>query len=97
MLRIAVTAFGLVLLIAGIGILAGLTPVPRFFSIQLLVFGVLLLLGILFERRYRGARASAAPLQQTGERFVDPTSGKLTEVLYDPKTGERIYREMTQR
>lgn len=31
--------------------------------------------------------------QATGERFRDPTSGKLMEVHYDPATGQRDYRE----
>ena len=94
MLRIAVTALGVVLLAAGAILLAGGRGVFRPFGIQLLIFGALVLLGIVFERRYRGAAAPGASLQQTGERFVDPTSGKLTEVLYDPKTGERVYREV---
>ncbi|HZT12742.1 MAG TPA: hypothetical protein VFA29_08060 [Candidatus Baltobacteraceae bacterium] len=95
MLRIAVAAFGVLLFVAGATLLAAGRAVLRPFGIQLLIFGALVLLGIVFERRYRGATASGAALQQTGERFVDPTSGKLTEVLYDPKTGERVYREVT--
>ncbi|MDQ6683117.1 MAG: hypothetical protein M3Y88_07595 [Chloroflexota bacterium] len=30
--------------------------------------------------------------QVTSERFVDPTSHRLMEVLIDPRTGERRYR-----
>jgi hypothetical protein len=29
-----------------------------------------------------------------GERFVDPTSGRLTEVRHNPETGERDYVEV---
>jgi len=57
---------------------------------------VLVLLSILFERRYRGRRnASGAQWQSTGEKFVDPTTGKLTEVRYNPQTGERAYVDVT--
>ena len=51
------------------------------------VFG----LGVTLEaRRYRG-RAGPGRWQPTSERFVDPSTGRLTEVQYDPSTGERRY------
>jgi hypothetical protein len=47
----------------------------------------------LFERgRYRPRVSSAAAWRPTGERFIDPTTGTPTEVLYDPNTGAREYR-----
>jgi hypothetical protein len=54
-----------------------------------------MVLGILFERwRYVAPRtAGAGSWQATGERFVDPTSGKLVEVYFNPDTGERDYRD----
>jgi hypothetical protein len=54
--------------------------------------------GILFARgRYRtGVDRSHDRWQSTGERFVDPTSGRLMEVRYDPRTGERDYVEVNQ-
>ncbi|MGH7736735.1 MAG: hypothetical protein ACREMP_02515 [Candidatus Tyrphobacter sp.] len=62
-------------------------------SIYLFVVGALILIGTIFERRYRPKLKSGGDWQATGERFVDPTTGKLTEVRYDPKTGERRYVE----
>jgi hypothetical protein len=43
------------------------------------------------ERRYRGAKSAAATWPDTGERFIDPTTGRLTQVRYNPQTGERAY------
>ena len=61
--------------------------------VWLILQGSILLLSLLFERwcyrpqinRHRGN------WQRTGERFVDPGTGRLTEVLYNPETGERDY------
>jgi hypothetical protein len=65
-------------------------------GIQLLGSGVVILLGTLFERwRYRNKHAATdGDWQRTGERFVDPQSGKQIEVLYDAASGERRYREV---
>lgn len=67
-------------------------------AVEWVAFAILLSAGLFFERHYRGAAARPKDvLQSTGEKFVDPSTGKLTEVLYDPKTGERIYREKSGR
>jgi len=60
-----------------------------------LLAGLVLLLGILFERwRYRNEPPPAnARWQKTSERFTDPQSGRVVEVLYDPQSGERRYVE----
>ena len=57
------------------------------------IWGTVLLLAVLFERwRYRREASShKRSWQSTGERFVDPESGELTEVQYDPGSGERRY------
>jgi hypothetical protein len=58
------------------------------------VFLGLLLLALLFETyRYRrlGAQAPGGNFVPTGERFIDPESGKLVEVHSDPSTGARRY------
>jgi hydroxymethylpyrimidine pyrophosphatase-like HAD family hydrolase len=43
------------------------------------------------------ASGLSAALQTTAERFVDPTSGKLLEVRYNPQTGERAYVDAGER
>ena len=59
-----------------------------------LILGLVLLLGILFERwRYRTVAAPDVRWQRTGERFTDPESGRVVDVLYDPQSGERHYVE----
>jgi len=64
---------------------------------QLVILAVLVVFAIVgyfvWDRRYRGGDAGA--FQPTGEVFKDPTSGKLTRVYEDPKSGKRQYREET--
>jgi hypothetical protein len=91
MLRAILILIGLVLL--GLGLLAvrssGMAGLPP------LAAGVLLLLGTLFEGRYRPrVRSSTDGWEPTGERFVDPGTGKLVDVVYNPKTGEREYKKV---
>ncbi len=67
-------------------------------GVQTLVGGAVILVGTLFERwRYRNRNAAAAGgnWQPTGERFVDPGTGRNVEVLYDSRTGERRYQTTT--
>lgn len=91
MLRTCVlTIAGIVAAIGAALILAGVT-LP---GIQALVMGGLVVVGLVFERRYRqNNQQPDSGWQATGERFVDPTSGKDIEVYYDPKSGERRYVE----
>lgn len=60
----------------------------------LFVTGALVTGGIVFERSHyaRPADRGRGRWQATGERFVDPTSGKLVEVYFNAETGERDYR-----
>jgi hypothetical protein len=93
MLRRAVLIFGCLLLVVG----AYLCAKGAFSGgIQTLVVGLLFILGTVFERwRYNNKNASSnGDWQATGERFVDPESGKHMEVWYDPHSGERQYREI---
>ena len=48
---------------------------------------------VLFERfRYKPIADRPPPgWQATGERFIDPESGKPVTVYYDPKSGARQY------
>ena len=76
----------LAVILAACGILAG--------AIWAAVWAAVLLLAALFERwRYKtlGPRPPGPDWQDTGERFVDPESGKLVTVYFHPTTGERRY------
>jgi hypothetical protein len=55
-----------------------------------------LIAALLFERwRYRPSiNRRSGRWQPTGERFVDPATGRVTEVFYNPDTGERDYVEV---
>jgi quinol-cytochrome oxidoreductase complex cytochrome b subunit len=97
MLRWAIFAVGcLALVIAIAAALGGSGPG----WIQLAVLGVVLVAAVLFERwRYSHPerRRPDANWQATGERFIDPESGKRMEVFFDPETGKRKYVEMSDR
>jgi hypothetical protein len=62
-------------------------------AIYLVIGGALLAGSIVLERRGYRPRVHHARgrWQRTGERFVDPSSGRLVEVRYNPDTGEREY------
>jgi hypothetical protein len=94
MLRAAVLLFACVAIAIGAYLCAKGVAVSG--GIQTLVCGTVVLAGTLFERwRYKNRNAtSAGNWQATGERFVDPETGREVEVLYDPGSGERRYREI---
>ncbi|WCM27501.1 hypothetical protein NDN01_00770 [Sphingomonas sp. QA11] len=55
---------------------------------------ILLLAGILFERRRYGAsqaKPTGSAWRETTERFVDDASGRPVTVWYNDATGERRY------
>jgi hypothetical protein len=91
MLRTAVLIFGG--LLVALGLYLCITGVTTAGGIQALVSGAIVVLGTLFERwRYYNRNASVAgDWRKTGERFIDPATGKDVEVLYNPQTGERRY------
>jgi hypothetical protein len=62
-------------------------------AIYLVVGGAVLAGSIVLERKGYRPRVDQARgrWQRTGERFVDPSSGRLVEVRYNPDTGERDY------
>jgi hypothetical protein len=66
-------------------------------AIYLVVGGAVLAGSIVLERRGYRPRVDHARgrWQRTGERFVDPSSGRLVEVRYNPDTGERDYVDVT--
>ncbi len=90
MLRTVVIAASSILTCVGIGLIAYGFPAPGW---QVLIMGVLVLIGTLFERwRYRRIeQPPAGHWQRTGEEFIDPSTGEPVEVMFDPRTGERSY------
>lgn len=91
MLRLAVLAGGIALLVVGLALPAvtgtlGAAIVP-------VLLGLMLLGGTLFERRrYKALRDVSPPgWQATRERFIDPVSGDQVVVHVEPTTGERCY------
>lgn len=51
-------------------------------------------IGCLWERRYHAAQQGfpqESRFNPTGERFVDPETGRVTSAWVDPATGERRY------
>jgi hypothetical protein len=89
-LRTLVVLVALAIMASGGRLLMEGLRAPGFY---LLGVGALIFAGTLFERwRYR-ATLSQAPQawQRTGERFVDPESGRTLSVFYDPVSGERHY------
>ena len=88
MLRIVIGIIGALCIIAGILLLL----LPTHSGLFLVIMGALIVLSLFFEGRYRSAKTGAGSWQPTGEKFIDPGTGKLVEVDYDPETGERRYR-----
>ena len=90
MLRGFVIGFGILLTTAGaIGLLTGAGPR----LLGPLLFGVLLLIGTLLEKRYwpNSASPPGPGWEPTGERFHDPAKGGEVEVWYNKISGQRRY------
>lgn len=92
MLRRLVIALGVLYVLAAVLLFTALHALA-WGAIYLLINGVIVLGALAFERRrYRPAIDSMhGQWQLTGERFVDPSSGRTMEVRYNPATGEREY------
>ena len=107
-LRIVIGVVSLLLLLAGLAVLA-FGSVPGISGLWLMVLGGAGLIAVAFERtRYRseaderswdsvgGAGMEERPLdprfRATDERFVDPTTRRRLRVWSDASTGERRYR-----
>jgi len=90
MLRKAILGYGVLAIIVGILLLAaGIGPG---IVVYLLIQGIVVLAAILFERgRYQPPLTQGGDWQETEERFVDPSTGKLMKVRYNPRTGAREY------
>jgi hypothetical protein len=92
LLRAALLAIGGVMLAgAAFGALFGCRLAA---VIPLAVWGAILAGGVLVERwRYQGLTDNhpGRDWQATPERFVDPETGRLVTVFFNPATGERRY------
>jgi hypothetical protein len=90
MLRNFVLVIGVACLAGGLLLLAlGLPP-----AFVLLIWGVLIVCGVVFERiRYKPLRATTPGpgWQETPERFIDDETGAEVVVYVQPNTGERAY------
>lgn len=90
MLRSFVLGLGLVLMGGGV---LGITLGGGGAMLGPLIFGVLILIGTVFEPHYK-RNQSALPkdgFAPTGERFHDPAQGGVVEVWYNKASGERRY------
>src|SRR5207302_4958286 len=90
MLRKAILAYGVLAIIGAVvlalaGIITGLVG-------YLFVNGAVVIAALLFERgRYRPTVTPGGKWEETAERFVDPSTGQLMKVRYNPQTGARDY------
>ncbi|HKJ93861.1 MAG TPA: hypothetical protein VJ957_11900 [Longimicrobiales bacterium] len=91
MLRNVLLGIGIAGLLAGFALWITGTPGP---ALDLLVGCGVLTVAVALERwRYvRTVNRGRGRWQRTDERFVDPATGRLTDVYYNPDTGERDYR-----
>jgi hypothetical protein len=91
MLRVIVILFGLGLIAWGFMFHGDNGTLSS--RIVMICVGALFVAGTIFERRYRPKVTAPGGFEKTGERFIDPTTGKLTDVTYNPQTGEREYTD----
>ncbi len=95
MLRRFLIAFGVLDLVVS-GVLLFVVQSPVILVIYLAASGAVIAGAVLFERsgyRPRIDRTRGRWLP-TGERFVDPTTGHMVEVRYNPESGERDYVDL---
>ena len=89
MLRTLLLVFAGVLALIGVILLLRGQPGAGAYALGL---GGLIVLGTVFERRYRSNHARPGPdWKPTGERCEDPQTGQTVQVFYDPGSGERRY------
>lgn len=82
------------IILGGLAALSGGTDLPGVPAIPFLIAGVVIVVTALVEPVY-GRLTGRPPLsgewRATDERFIDPETGRLVTVWFDPKTGERRY------
>lgn len=93
MLRRVLIVYGVLCIIGAIILLVAHVTIAL--VIYLAINGLIIVGAILFERSsyHSNAGTTQGKWQYTGERFNDPTTGRMVEVYYNPQTGERDYRE----
>jgi hypothetical protein len=90
MLRKAILVYGVLAVVGAIAL--ALAGVVVGLVLYLFVNGAVVVAAVLFERgRYHPVVTPGGSWQETGERFVDPTTGQLMKVRYNPQTGARDY------
>ncbi len=77
---------------AAVFLVLGLAVHP-YFLVEALGAVVVLVAALFEARRYRSRVSGTAGWQDTDEKFVDPTTGRLMKVRFNPRTGERDYVE----
>jgi hypothetical protein len=89
MLRNFVLGLGILLMATGV---LGITLGGGGLMLGPLIFGVLLLIGTVFEPHYKRNESTVpAGFVPTGERFHDPNQNQTVDVWYNQTTGERRY------
>lgn len=91
-IRVLAGLVGFVLFAAGLGAIAVGETAGGLGA--LIAGGIILVVAALEVTRYRSrAQEERGPagFEQTGEVFLDPTSGERMRVWFDPRTGERRY------
>ena len=90
-LRLALLVVCTVALVAAVLLAIFVTPV--FF--QVAIAAAVVLAGLSFEaRRYIRRFPADRQWQLTDEKFIDPTTGHLMQVRFDPRTGDRDYLDL---
>jgi hypothetical protein len=93
MLRTALMWFSVLLMLGGLVASASGSAGALVMSF----WGFVLFAAVLFERwRYRKPAVTGVGWQNTDERFVDPETGQLTQVIYNPRTGDRLYMPVVE-
>jgi hypothetical protein len=97
MLRGCLIAYGILCVVIGLVLLA-VVHSGIVIGTYCLVAGCGLIAVLVFERRRYQPRVnrSRGRWQVTDERFVDPTTGHMMEVRFNPDTGERDYIDITE-
>jgi hypothetical protein len=93
--RGCVVFFGAVIAFAGIaGLALGTTQAPGFPAVPALILGCVIAITAIAEPVYGklvGRPSRPGNWRLTGEKFIDPETGRAVEVWFEPSTGERRY------